>query len=317
MATTAGRKLVRSSSTATGAKPSFLLFGGLALIGLLKDTLDLIGIGSLPALGTVITLCFSFFSFMLLLLFDRSGSRGNKRLAQGMVATFGALVEGLGFVINFLPLQTLTAVFLYLISYKSWKSSQQASAVVDRRQRSKFQTQQARMARAVALRKERMNRQAAAADAEATTPLQAANTVQARPSGASQPVVSERPIRPAAVSTAQNKISSGPRSDVKSFTSTAATPQVPTSLKSRAAQPQTAHSLTANPSSFPKNTSSGASSARLITADARRGIADLRENSTTPYKQPFSKVGSHPADASIRIQEAARRLSQTDRIRKG
>lgn len=161
MATTANQRPVKSSSAATGEKPSFLLFGGLALIGLLKDTLDLIGIGSLPVLGTGITLCFSFFSFMLLLLFDRSGGRGNKRLAQGMVVTFGTLVEGIGFVINFLPLQTLTAVFLYLISYKSWKNSQRAAAVVTSRQRSKLQTQQARMARAVALREERMRQQAA------------------------------------------------------------------------------------------------------------------------------------------------------------
>lgn len=165
---TANPKLTQSSSAATGEKPSFLLFGGLALIGLLKDTLDLIGIGSLPAIGLVVTAGFSFFSFMLLLLFDRSGGRGNKRLAQGMVVTMGTLVEGIGFVINFLPLQTLTAIFLYLISYKSWKHSQRAAAVVARSQRSKLQTQTARMARAIALREERMRQQAATDDVPAT-----------------------------------------------------------------------------------------------------------------------------------------------------
>lgn len=180
MATTASQKPVKSSSAATGEKPSFLLFGGLALIGLLKDTLDLIGIGSLPVLGTAITLCFSFFSFMLLLLFDRSGGRGNKRLAQGMVVTFGTLVEGIGFVINFLPLQTLTAVFLYIISYKSWKNSQRAAAVVAKSQRKKLQTQTARMARAVALREERMRQQAAN---DTSGP---ANTAQERPARAPQ-----------------------------------------------------------------------------------------------------------------------------------
>ncbi len=168
MATTGNQKPVNSSSAATGEKPSFLLFGGLALIGLLKDTLDLIGIGSLPVLGTGITLCFSFFSFMLLLLFDRSGGRGNKRLAQGMVVTFGTLIEGIGFVINFLPLQTLTAVFLYIISYRAWKSAQRSATTSTNSQQRKAQTQQARMARAIALREERMQRAAMAADTTST-----------------------------------------------------------------------------------------------------------------------------------------------------
>lgn len=232
MATTANRKPVKSSSAATGEKPSFLLFGGLALIGLLKDTLDLLGIGSLPVLGTAITMCFSFFSFMLLLLFDRSGGRGNKRLAQGMVVTFGTLVEGIGFVINFLPLQTLTAVFLYIISYKSWKNSQRAAAVVARSQRSKLQTQQARMARAVALREERVRQQAAndaAGPAIEDTKKRPARAPQmmsySAPGGATQqsiaaPVAAAAAfsaVRASALSTADNRRSPLPR-PVNQFT---------------------------------------------------------------------------------------------------
>lgn len=182
MATTANQKPVKNSSAATGEKPSLLLFAGITLAGLLKDTLDFIGIGSLPGIGLVVTACFSFFSFVLLLLFDRSGGRGNKRMAQGMVVTMGTLVEGIGFVVNFLPLQTLTAVFLYLISYKSWKNSQRAAAVVMRRQRSSLQTQRSRMARAVALREERMAEEEAAASnaaGEPGVPLNSAPSVRA------------------------------------------------------------------------------------------------------------------------------------------
>ncbi|MFZ1626819.1 MAG: hypothetical protein WAT81_03400, partial [Candidatus Moraniibacteriota bacterium] len=115
-----------------------------------KDTLDLIGIGSLPAIGTAVTLCFSFLIFMLLFTFDRSGARGSKRVAQGMVMVFFTLIEGVGFIINILPLETLTIVFLYIISYRSWKEAQKATAASNNTLTKKQKVQQAQMARAVA-----------------------------------------------------------------------------------------------------------------------------------------------------------------------
>ncbi|MFZ1654786.1 MAG: hypothetical protein WBO92_00180 [Candidatus Moraniibacteriota bacterium] len=138
------------ASTATGEKPSLILFGGLAVIALFKDLLDLVGLGSLPLIGTVVTLCFSSLIFMLLFLFDRSGGRGNKKLAQGMVMIFGTLIEGLGFVLNFLPLETLTVIFLYIISYRAWKKAEKAGAASQQGQSRKMRLQQVQMARAVA-----------------------------------------------------------------------------------------------------------------------------------------------------------------------
>lgn len=151
----AGRVVKQANKTGgSGEKPSLLLFGGLTIIALLKDILDFIGLGSLPVIGTAVTLCFSFVIFMLLLTFDRSGGRGNKRIAQGIVMTFFTLIEGLGFVLNFLPLQTLTIVFLYRISYQSWREAQKSGVLTSRSMMKKERVQQARMARAVAAEKE-------------------------------------------------------------------------------------------------------------------------------------------------------------------
>ncbi len=292
MATTVNQRPVNSSSAATGEKPSFLLFGGLALIGLLKDTLDLIGIGSLPVLGTGITLCFSFFSFMLLLLFDRSGGRGNKRMAQGMVVTLGTLVEGIGFVINFLPLQTLTVVFLYLISYKSWKSAQQAAAVDSRRQRGRLQTQQARMARAMALREERMRGEAVAVRDMASA--EPSNNTQAR--AVSAPRLTNTSQRVARPVTAAGSVETS-RSTVQSRS-----PQ-PSSVTNREVLPSQ------KPTSVP-------TPSRLVTSDARKEIAGLRSAQGSARRNEFTRVDTRPIDASVRIREAASRLSQSDGSRK-
>ncbi len=85
----------------TGVKPSLLFYLGLFFIALLKDLLDFVGIGSLPGLGTVVTICFSFLIWMLMTLFDRSGGKSNKKMARGLVLIFFSLVEAIFFGLNF------------------------------------------------------------------------------------------------------------------------------------------------------------------------------------------------------------------------
>ena len=83
---------------------------------LLKDISDYVGIGSLPAIGTVITICCSIFiGFMMLL----GGSTGKRRTAQKVMRKFlvlsgGTLIELL-FGINFLPIETLTILVIYFM----------------------------------------------------------------------------------------------------------------------------------------------------------------------------------------------------------
>jgi hypothetical protein len=123
-----GRLAAQAKMEGTGAKPSFFLFSLLGILALFKDMLDLIGLGSLPGIGTIVTAGFSLTMFLLLLVFDRSGGRANRRMMQGLIVTAGGLIEGLGFIINFLPLQTLTVIFLYLVARRSWKRAHKETA---------------------------------------------------------------------------------------------------------------------------------------------------------------------------------------------
>jgi Na+-transporting methylmalonyl-CoA/oxaloacetate decarboxylase gamma subunit len=110
----------------TGEKPSMLLYLGISMIALFKDLLDLVGIGSLPAIGTVITFCLTFLIWMLFLLFDKSGggSKTNRALARGLILTFVGLAEGLIFGLNLLPLETATIVVLYFMAKHAYKKAE-------------------------------------------------------------------------------------------------------------------------------------------------------------------------------------------------
>jgi hypothetical protein len=93
------------------------------LAALLKDLLDLVGIGSLPAIGTVLTLCFSLLIFLLLWAFAGTSrkSHGAVRsgvLKSGKVLLAGTIVESLFFGLNFLPIETLTVYIIYRMDKK-------------------------------------------------------------------------------------------------------------------------------------------------------------------------------------------------------
>ncbi|EKE19355.1 MAG: hypothetical protein ACD_9C00042G0002 [uncultured bacterium] len=96
--------------------PFFAAFGA----AILKDFLDLIGIGSLPAIGTVITICASLFIGAMLFLEGVGGRK--KAVAKRWIRRFGVL--GLGtiiefaFGINFLPVETLMVFLLYTMTLK-------------------------------------------------------------------------------------------------------------------------------------------------------------------------------------------------------
>ncbi len=107
----------------TGEKPSLLLYGGVGIIALFKDTLDLIFIGSLPGIGTILTLCLSFLIWLLLYIFDRSGGSQNMQTTRGLVVIFFGIVEAIGFGLNFLPIETVMVFMLYFLAKKAWKQA--------------------------------------------------------------------------------------------------------------------------------------------------------------------------------------------------
>lgn len=125
------RNLVKSTKTlAKSATPwgaasllkyafdaDFFLYAAALFVALLKDILDWIGIGSLPAIGTVITICISIFIFFMMLL---AGSSGKMKMATRIVRRYlilgvGSLIEFL-FGINFLPVLTLTVLVIWFMA---------------------------------------------------------------------------------------------------------------------------------------------------------------------------------------------------------
>ncbi|MBP7061037.1 MAG: hypothetical protein KBA91_03620 [Candidatus Moranbacteria bacterium] len=112
----------------SGIRPSKSLYLGLGAIALLKDVLDFALLGSLPGIGTVITACFSFLIWMLMTLFDHSGGKSSKKMARGQVLIFASLVEGLGFGLNFLPIETFTVIALYFMASKAAKKEEKRLA---------------------------------------------------------------------------------------------------------------------------------------------------------------------------------------------
>jgi hypothetical protein len=98
-------------------------------VALLKDLLDFIGVGSLPAIGTVITIiCSIFIFFMMLLVGGSKKGRAAKAFLKGPGGRFlllgtGAMVEML-FGINFLPIETLVVLVAYWMLLMERKESE-------------------------------------------------------------------------------------------------------------------------------------------------------------------------------------------------
>ncbi|EKD58867.1 MAG: hypothetical protein ACD_56C00037G0012 [uncultured bacterium] len=93
---------------------------------MLKDLSDLVFIGSLPGVGTVITIMCSIFIFMMMLLV---GGGGKKKVANGLVKKGGIILAGTlaGFMpgINFIPEATATALVVYFTTLSERKHEQE------------------------------------------------------------------------------------------------------------------------------------------------------------------------------------------------
>ncbi len=99
------------------SKPGLIGYAPIFTVALFKDLLDLIGVGSLPGIGTVITFAFGLLIFLLLMLV-----RANKKLLDsrfllrmGVILIFGTAAEGFLFGLNFLPIETITIFIIYLM----------------------------------------------------------------------------------------------------------------------------------------------------------------------------------------------------------
>lgn len=91
------------------------------MAAILKDLLDYVGIGSLPAIGYVVTICVSFVIGIMIFIAGSGNKKRNraKSLIKKLVTLGGGtIVESLLFGLNFLPIETLTVIVLYRIVKK-------------------------------------------------------------------------------------------------------------------------------------------------------------------------------------------------------
>lgn len=100
-----------------GDWPYFLAW----ILALVKDLLDFVGVGSLPAIGTAITICVSIAAYLLSLLVDTGRAKVvSKGFTRAVILLSGTTVE-LFFVVNFIPWETLAVSMMYLLTLQERK----------------------------------------------------------------------------------------------------------------------------------------------------------------------------------------------------
>ncbi len=102
------------------------------IAALLKDGLDLIGIGSLPAIGTAVTACSSIFIAAMMFLGNIMHTEHDRTIFQSIilkqfgVLAFTTIVE-LFFGLNLAPLQTVGVIFIYSFALATRKNRNEVS----------------------------------------------------------------------------------------------------------------------------------------------------------------------------------------------
>jgi hypothetical protein len=93
-----------------------------------KDLIDFVGVGSLPAIGTIISICCSIMIFLLMLLAGSGGKRkfAKKYMNKFIVLIAGTLAEAVLFGLNFLPIETATVIIIYIMVLAERKQEKEA-----------------------------------------------------------------------------------------------------------------------------------------------------------------------------------------------
>ncbi len=100
------------------------VYGAALTAAVIKDFLDWIGIGSLPAIGTVITVCVGIFIFFMMLL---AGSTQKFRLAKLIVRRYlllgGSVLLEMFFGLNLVPIMTFTVLAVWFMAAAETKQA--------------------------------------------------------------------------------------------------------------------------------------------------------------------------------------------------
>lgn len=101
------------------------LFGIALALAILKDILDFTGIGSLPGIGTVITLAVSFtIAGIMFLTGSASKIKISKQGKKFIVLIGGTFIE-LIFGIDFVPIETFMVIYIFYLTLRSRRESAQ------------------------------------------------------------------------------------------------------------------------------------------------------------------------------------------------
>ncbi len=127
LATQASTPVGQAKLAATAAKealslPKYINWGNdwiylaAIIVGIMKDLLDFVGIGSLPAIGTVITICASIFIGLMMLL---AGGGEKRKLVKGIFKRYFVLIGGTFaeflFGLNFFPIESAMIIVIYIM----------------------------------------------------------------------------------------------------------------------------------------------------------------------------------------------------------
>lgn len=97
------------------------LYGIALAVAILKDILDFVGIGSLPAIGTVITIMTSFvIGFIMFMTGSFFTARWARRVGILLVGSFVEIIFG----VNFLPVETTIVILVFYMTLKSRAESE-------------------------------------------------------------------------------------------------------------------------------------------------------------------------------------------------
>lgn len=125
------REISRKLSLVKYFNPFIDWLYGIALsAALLKDILDLVGIGSLPGIGTVITIMATLTIWFVMIITGSAFKAIKKRrlvLRYGVLAA-GTLIE-MVFGIDFLPVETFMVIYVFVSALKDRQDAEEKSAL--------------------------------------------------------------------------------------------------------------------------------------------------------------------------------------------
>jgi len=117
------------------------LYGIALAAALLKDILDFVGIGSFPAIGTVVTIMASIVIWTVMII---TGSAFKAIKKRRLIMRYGVLVVGtlieMVFGIDFLPIETVMVIYIFVSTLEDRRDAEIRAEEISAQQSAQMQT---------------------------------------------------------------------------------------------------------------------------------------------------------------------------------